>query len=77
MVLGVVVVVCYVYIVVEYYGVLVMLYIDYVVKLLFFWIDGLLDVGEVYFVVIGSFLFSLYMIDLFEEFLEENIVFCE
>lgn len=63
----------YVYIVVEVYGVLVILYIDYVVKNLLFWIDGLLDVGEKYFVETGKLLFFLYMIDLFEEFLEENI----
>lgn len=45
-------------------------------KKLLFWIDGLLDVGEKYFVEIGCLLFFLYMIDLFEELMEENMVIC-
>lgn len=68
-ILGVIFGVYYVYQMVEHYGVLVILYIDYCVKKLLLWIDGLLDVGEKYFVVIGKLLFFFYMIDLFEEFL--------
>lgn len=75
-ILGVIFGVYYVYQMVEYYGVLVILYIDYCVKKLLLWIDGLLDVGEKYFVVIGKLLFFFYMIDLFEEFLYENIEIC-
>lgn len=66
----------YVYIMVEVYGVMVVLYIDYCVKKILFWVDGLLDAGECFYVNCGYLFYSLYMFDLLEEFIEENIEVC-
>lgn len=66
----------YVYQMAEHYGVLVILHTDYCAKKLLLWIDGLLDAGEKHFAATGKLLFFFYMIDLFEEFLQENIEIC-
>lgn len=63
----------YVYIMVEVYGVIVILYIDYCVMKLFLWVEGLLDVGEKFYEFCGYLLYSFYMFDFLEELIEENI----
>lgn len=66
----------YVYIMVQVYGVIVILYIDYCVKKFLFWIDGLVEVGEKFYKDCGYLFYSFYMFDFFEESLEENVEIC-
>lgn len=60
----------------EHYGVPVLLHTDHCAKKLLPWLDGLLDAGEKFYAETGKPLFSSHMIDLSEEFLEENIEVC-
>lgn len=74
--MGVVLLVKYVYFLVEYYGVCVVFYIDYVNWKLVFWVEVLIDYGEVYYKDYGKFFYFIYMLDLFEEDLDDNIGEC-
>jgi fructose-bisphosphate aldolase class II len=66
----------YIKIVVQYYGVPVVIHTDHASKKLLPWIDGLSAEGEKYFDATGEPLFSSHMLDLSEEPLEENIEIC-
>src|SRR6056297_2670219 len=61
----------------EAYGAVVILHTDHCAKKLLPWIDGLLDASEKHFEQFGKPLYSLHMIDLSEESLEENIATCK
>ena len=66
----------YVHAMAESYGIPVILHTDHAAKKLLPWIDGLLDVGEVFFEQTGKPLFSSHMLDLSEEPIEENLATC-
>ncbi len=72
-ILGAIVAAEYVHNIAASYGIPVILHTDHASKSLLPWIDGLLDVGEAFFLKHGKPLFSSHMIDLSEESLEENI----
>ncbi|WWO98949.1 MAG: class II fructose-bisphosphate aldolase [Candidatus Dasytiphilus stammeri] len=57
----------------EYYGVPVILHTDHCGKNLLPWLDGLLKVGQEYFLSTGKPLFTSHMLDLSQETLKENI----
>lgn len=60
----------------KHYGVPVVLHSDHCAKKLLPWFDGMLDADEEYFKKFGEPLFSSHMLDLSEEFDEENISTC-
>jgi len=60
----------------KHYGVPVILHSDHCAKKLLPWFDGMLDADEAYFKQHGEPLFSSHMLDLSEEFDEENISTC-
>jgi len=60
----------------KHYGVPVVLHSDHCAKKLLEWFDGMLDADEAYFKEHGEPLFSSHMLDLSEEFDEENISTC-
>jgi fructose-bisphosphate aldolase class II len=60
----------------KHYGVPVILHSDHCAKKLLPWFDGMLDADEDYFKAHGEPLFSSHMLDLSEEFDEENISTC-
>merc|ERR1711931_441558 len=60
----------------KHYGVPVVLHSDHCAKKLLPWFDGMLQADEDYFKVHGEPLFSSHMLDLSEEFDEENISTC-
>jgi len=60
----------------KHYGVPVVLHTDHCAKKLLPWFDGLLEADEEYFKANGEPLFSSHMLDLSEEFDEENISTC-
>lgn len=60
----------------KHYGVPVILHSDHCAKKLLPWFDGMLDADEEYFKKNGEPLFSSHMLDLSEEFDEENITTC-
>ena len=60
----------------KHYGVPVVLHSDHCAKKLLPWFDGMLEANEEYFKANGEPLFSSHMLDLSEEFDEENINTC-
>jgi len=60
----------------KHYGVPVVLHSDHCAKKLLPWFDGMLEADEEYFKANGEPLFSSHMLDLSEEFDEENISTC-
>lgn len=60
----------------KHYGVPVVLHSDHCAKKLLPWFDGMLDADEAYFKEHGEPLFSSHMLDLSEEFDQENISTC-
>jgi len=60
----------------KHYGVPVILHSDHCAKKLLPWFDGMLEANEEYFRANGEPLFSSHMLDLSEEFDEENIATC-
>jgi len=60
----------------KHYGVPVVLHSDHCAKKLLQWFDGMLEADEAYFKEHGEPLFSSHMLDLSEEFDEENIATC-
>jgi len=60
----------------KHYGVPVILHSDHCAKKLLPWFDGMLEANEEYFKANGEPLFSSHMLDLSEEFDEENIATC-
>lgn len=60
----------------KHYGVPVILHSDHCAKKLLPWFDGMLEADEEYFRSNGEPLFSSHMLDLSEEFDEENISTC-
>jgi len=60
----------------KHYGVPVVLHSDHCAKKLLPWFDGMLEADEAYFKQHGEPLFSSHMLDLSEEFDEENISTC-
>lgn len=60
----------------KHYGVPVILHSDHCAKKLLPWFDGMLQADEEYFKANGEPLFSSHMLDLSEEFDEENIATC-
>merc|ERR1719370_1506160 len=60
----------------KHYGVPVVLHSDHCAKKLLPWFDGMLEANEEYFKANGEPLFSSHMLDLSEEFDEENIATC-
>merc|ERR1711970_1212359 len=60
----------------KHYGVPVVLHSDHCAKKLLPWFDGMLEANEEYFKANGEPLFSSHMLDLSEEFDEENIKTC-
>ncbi|XP_040573365.1 uncharacterized protein [Lepeophtheirus salmonis] len=60
----------------KHYGVPVVLHSDHCAKKLLPWFDGMLEADEEYFKQNGEPLFSSHMLDLSEEFDEENISTC-
>lgn len=60
----------------KHYGVPVILHSDHCAKKLLPWFDGMLEADEAYFKAHGQPLFSSHMLDLSEEFDEENISTC-
>merc|ERR1739844_882564 len=60
----------------KHYGVPVVLHSDHCAKKLLPWFDGMLEADEEYFKANGEPLFSSHMLDLSEEFDEENIATC-
>jgi len=60
----------------KHYGVPVVLHSDHCAKKLLPWFDGMLEADEEYFKANGEPLFSSHMLDLSEEFDEENIGTC-
>jgi len=60
----------------KHYGIPVVLHTDHCAKKLLPWFDGMLEADEEYFKANGEPLFSSHMLDLSEEFDEENISTC-
>jgi len=60
----------------KHYGVPVVLHSDHCAKKLLEWFDGMLEADEAYFKEHNEPLFSSHMLDLSEEFDEENIATC-
>jgi len=60
----------------KHYGIPVVLHSDHCAKKLLEWFDGMLEADEAYFKEHGEPLFSSHMLDLSEEFDEENIATC-
>merc|ERR1739844_584208 len=60
----------------KHYGVPVVLHSDHCAMKLLPWFDGMLEADEEYFKANGEPLFSSHMLDLSEEFDEENIATC-
>merc|ERR1711915_629329 len=60
----------------KHYNVPVVLHSDHCAKKLLPWFDGMLEADEEYFKANGEPLFSSHMLDLSEEFDEENISTC-
>ncbi|CRK85547.1 Fructose-bisphosphate aldolase class 2 [Candidatus Providencia siddallii] len=60
----------------KYYQIPVILHTDHCSRKLLPWIDGLLEADEKHYRKIGKTLFSSYMIDLSNDFLNENIKIC-
>merc|ERR1712141_915843 len=60
----------------KHYGIPVILHSDRCAKKLLEWFDGMLEADEAYFKEHGEPLFSSHMLDLSEEFDEENIATC-
>jgi len=60
----------------KHYGVPVILHTDHCAKKLLPWFDGLIDADEEYYKANGEPLFSSHMLDLSEEYDEENISTC-
>ena len=60
----------------KHYGVPVIIHTDHCAKKLLPWFDGMLEADEAYFKEHGEPLFSSHMLDLSEEFDEENISTC-
>jgi len=60
----------------KHYGIPVIIHSDHCAKKLLDWYDGMLDADEAYFKEHGEPLFSSHMLDLSEEFDEENIATC-
>jgi len=60
----------------KHYGIPVILHSDHCAKKLLEWFDGMLEADEAYFKEHGEPLFSSHMLDLSEEFDEENIATC-
>jgi len=60
----------------KHYGIPVIIHSDHCAKKLLDWFDGMLDADEAYFKEHGEPLFSSHMLDLSEEFDEENIATC-
>merc|ERR1712002_1338083 len=60
----------------KHYGIPVVLHSDHCAKKLLPWFDGMLEADEEYFKANGEPLFSSHMLDLSEEFDEENIATC-
>eukprot|EP00093_Oithona_nana_P012028 12028.XXX_645771_644506_1 [CDS] Oithona nana genome sequencing. len=60
----------------KHYGIPVIIHSDHCAKKLLEWFDGMLDADEAYFKEHGEPLFSSHMLDLSEEFDEENIATC-
>jgi len=60
----------------KHYGVPVVLHTDHCAKKLLPWYDGMLEANEEYFKANGEPLFSSHMLDLSEEYDEENISTC-
>merc|ERR1712183_1079580 len=60
----------------KHYGIPVVIHSDHCAKKLLDWFDGMLDADEAYFKEHGEPLFSSHMLDLSEEFDEENIATC-
>ncbi len=60
----------------KHYEVAVIIHSDHCAKKLLEWFDGMLDADEAYFKEHGEPLFSMHMLDLSEEFDEENIATC-
>merc|ERR1712018_672530 len=60
----------------KHYGVPVVLHSDHCAKKLLPWFDGMLEADEAYFKQHGEPLFSSHMLDLSEEFDNENIATC-
>merc|ERR1719355_326395 len=58
------------------YGIPVLVHSDHCAKKLLPWFDGMLEADETYFKLHGEPLFSSHMLDLSEEFDEENIATC-
>ncbi len=59
------------------YGIPVILHTDHCARKLLPWIDGLLDAGEAFYAVHGKPLYSMHMLDLSEEPIEENVATCK
>lgn len=59
------------------YGIPVVLHTDHCARKILPWVDGLLDIGEVFYAETGNPLFSSHMIDLSDEPLEQNIETCK
>ena len=59
------------------YGVPVILHTDHCAKKLLPWLDGLIEASEINYKEKGYPLFSSHMIDLSEEFIEENMAICK
>src|SRR5690606_33550011 len=72
-VLGAVSAAQHVHLLAEHYGVAVILHTDHAAKKLLPWIDGLLDHGEEFYNNNGKPLFTSHVVELSEEYLEENI----
>merc|ERR1739848_945391 len=60
----------------KHYGIPVVIHSDHCAKKLLDWFDGMLEANEAYFKEHGEPLFSSHMLDLSEEFDEENIATC-
>ena len=60
----------------KHYGIPVVIHSDHCAKKLLEWFDGMLEADEAYFKEHGEPLFSSHMLDLSEEFDEENIATC-
>jgi len=60
----------------KHYGIPVIIHSDHCAKKLLEWFDGMLEADEAYFKEHGEPLFSSHMLDLSEEFDEENIATC-
>jgi len=60
----------------KHYGIPVVLHSDHCAKKLLPWFDGMLEADEEYFKANGEPLFSSHMLDLSEEYDEENIATC-